>query len=74
MADRVTRATGDLRQTSSEYQQFYKKTENKLARMQRGLSHKVKGSNDQEKWRRKLSKQHGHVANQRLVNTYDFIL
>ena len=67
----------------AKYPQFYRKAEKKLARMQRWLSRKVKGSHNRDKWRRRLSKQHGHVANQRLdflhkdtfrlVNTYDCI-
>ena len=67
----------------AKYPQFYRKSEKKLARMQRWLSRKVKGSHNHEKWRQRLSKQHGHVANQRLdflhkdtfrlINKYDCI-
>ena len=66
-----------------QYPRFYRNSEKKLSKMQRRLSRKVKGSKNREKWRRKLSKQHSHVANQRrdclhkltyyLVNTYDCI-
>ena len=68
---------------AARYPRFYRKAEKKLARMQRRFSRKVKGSKNREKCRRRLSKQHGHVANQRsdflhkdscrLVSTYDCI-
>jgi putative transposase len=60
-----------------------KKSEKKLARLQRQLSRKVKGSNGRKKARVRLASQHEKVANQRmdflhkttrsLVNTYGMI-
>ena len=44
---------------------FYKKTENKLTKLQRQHSKKLKGSNNREKSRLRLAKQHKKVANQR---------
>ena len=66
-----------------EYPQFYRKSEKKLKKTQRQFSKKVKGSHNREKYRRRLSKVHEKVANQRsdflhklsfrLVNKYDCI-
>ena len=44
---------------------FYKRTENKLAKLQRQHSKKLKGSSNREKSRLRLAKQHKKVANQR---------
>src|ERR1035437_5803246 len=51
--------------TRIERQRFTNKNEKKLAREQRRLSRKVKGSNNYEKQRRKLQKVHDKIANQR---------
>ena len=44
---------------------FYKRSENKLAKLQRQHSKKLKGSSNREKSRLRLAKQHKKVANQR---------
>lgn len=44
---------------------YYKKAEKRLARLQRQMSRKRKGSRNREKARRKLAKLAGRVANQR---------
>ena len=67
-----------------EYPKFYRKSEKKLATTtQRQFSKKIKGSNNREKYRKRLSKLHERVANERrdflqklstyLVNIYDCI-
>ena len=66
-----------------KYPQFYRKSEKKLSKLQRRFSRKVKGSNNREKYRRRLSKIHTKVTNQRrdflhklsyhLIETYDCI-
>ena len=66
-----------------KYPQFYRKSEKKLSKVQRRFSRKVKGSNNREKYRRRLSKIHTKVTNQRrdflhklsyhLIETYDCI-
>lgn len=44
---------------------YYKKAQRRLARLQRRVSRKRKGSRNREKARRKLARLAGHVANQR---------
>ena len=44
---------------------FFKHTEHKLAKVQRKLSHKVKGSNNRKKAKRKVAVVYEHTANQR---------
>jgi putative transposase len=66
-----------------DHPRHLKKSEKKLQRLQRQLSHKVKGSKGREKARIQLSRQHEKVANQRrdflhktsrkLVDAYGFI-
>ena len=48
-----------------ENKHFYKKQENRIKKLQRQLSRKVKGSNNREKARIKLAKAHEHLVNQR---------
>ena len=48
-----------------ENKHFLKKQENKIERLQKQLSRKVKDSNNREKARIKLAKAHEHLANQR---------
>jgi len=48
-----------------ENKHFLKKQENKIKKLQRQLSRKVKGSNNREKARIKLAKVHKHLVNQR---------
>lgn len=48
-----------------ENKHFFKKEENKIKKLQRQLSRKVKGSNNREKARIKLAKAHEHLVNQR---------
>ncbi|MEA5495749.1 RNA-guided endonuclease TnpB family protein [Limnoraphis robusta Tam1] len=50
----------------------YKKAKNKLARLQRELSRKQKGSNNRNKARLKLAKAHQRVANIRKVSIHKF--
>ncbi|MBW6471374.1 MAG: transposase, partial [Methanosarcinaceae archaeon] len=64
--------------------QFLRQSENKLARQQRNLSRKKKGSNNRNKQRIKVAKLHLNIRNQRLdfahklsrelVNAYDRII
>lgn len=49
----------------ANYPNFYRKAEKKLARVQRRFSRTVKGSANHEKMRRKLSRVHERIANQR---------
>ena len=44
---------------------YYRKSEKKLARLQRKLSRKEKGSNNREKARMKVAKLQNHISNQR---------
>lgn len=67
----------------AEYPRFYRRSEKKLARIQRRFSRKVKGSHNREKFRKTLSKIHEKTANRRkdflhkqsysLVSCYDCI-
>lgn len=62
---------------------FFKKSENKIKKLQRQLSKKVKGSNNRNKVRIKIAKEFEHLTNQRidyihnivnsLLGTYDYI-
>ena len=62
---------------------FLKQSENKIKKLQRQLSKKVKGSNNRDKVRTKIAKEFEHLANQRidyihnvvnsLLRTYDYI-
>jgi len=64
--------------------QFLRQSENKLAKQQRNLSRKKKGSNNRDKQRIKVGKLHRTIRNQRLdfahkvsrklVNAYDLIV
>ena len=63
---------------------YYKDAQKKLKRQQRCLSKKQKGSNNYNKQKKKLSKCHKHIANQRLdflhkdstkiTNLYDIVI
>ncbi|WP_321162484.1 transposase [Nostoc sp. KVJ3] len=69
---------------SIEVPQYYRSSQSKLARQQRKLARKVKGSNNHSKQSNKVAKLHLHVARQRkefhyhvahwLVNSYDLIV
>ena len=48
-----------------KYPKFYRKSEKKLVKVQRQFSRKVKGSNNREKFRKRLSKIHERTANRR---------
>lgn len=62
---------------------FFKESENKIKKLQRKLSKKVKGSNNRDKARTKIAKEFEHLANQRidyihnvvnsLLRTYDYV-
>ena len=62
---------------------FFKESENKIKKLQRQLSKKVKGSNNRDKARTKIAKEFEHLTNQRidyihnvvnsLLRTYDYI-
>ena len=66
-----------------ENKHFFKRSENKIKKLQRQLTKKVKGSNNRNKARIKLAKAFEHLANQRLdyihfitnslLKTYDYI-
>ena len=62
---------------------FLKQSENKIKKLQRQLSKKVKGSNNRDKVRTKIAKEFEHLTNQRLdyihnvvnslLRTYDYV-
>ena len=66
-----------------ENKHFFKKSENRIKKLQRRLSKKVKGSNNRNKVRIKIAKEFEHLTNQRmdyihnavnsLLKTYDYI-
>ena len=66
-----------------ENKHFFKTSENKIKKLQKQLSKKVKGSNNRNKARVKLAKVYEHLTNQRLnyihyvvnslLTTYDYI-
>ena len=66
-----------------ENKHFFKKAENKIKKLQKQLSKKVKGSNNGNKARIRLAKAFEHLANQRidyihsvvnsLLRTYDYV-
>ena len=66
-----------------ENKHFFKKSEDKIKKLQRRLSKKVKGSNNRNKVRIKIAKEFEHLTNQRmnyihnvvnsLLRTYDYI-
>ena len=66
-----------------ENKHFFKKSENKIKKLQRQLSKKAKGSNNRNKTRIKLAKAFEHLVNQRidyihgvvnsLLRTYDYV-
>lgn len=66
-----------------ENKHFLKQSENKIKKLQRQLSKKVKGSNNRDKVRIKIAKKFEHLTNQRidyihnvvnsLLRTYDYI-
>lgn len=68
----------------ANYPRYYRKSLEKLAKEQRKLSRKVKGSKNREKQRIKVAKLHEHIANQRkdflhkksreLVNKFDAVI
>ena len=62
---------------------FFKESENRIKKLQRQLSKKVKGSNNRDKVRIKIAKEFEHLTNQRvdyihnvvnsLLKTYDYV-
>ena len=66
-----------------ENKHFFKKSENRINKLQRRLSKKAKGSNNRNKVRIKIAKEFEHLTNQRmdyihnavnsLLKTYDYI-
>ena len=66
-----------------ENKHFFKKSENRIKKLQRQLSKKAKGSNNRNKVRIKIAKEFEHLTNQRmdyihnvvnsLLRTYDYI-
>ena len=66
-----------------ENKHFLKQSENKIKKLQRQLSKKVKGSNNRDKVRIKIAKEFEHLTNQRidyihnvvnsLLRTYDYV-
>ena len=66
-----------------ENKHFFKKSEDKIKKLQRQLSKKAKGSNNRDKARTKIAKEFEHLTNQRmdyihnvvnsLLRTYDYI-
>lgn len=91
--ERINRSVGidlglkDFLVTSDGYRipapKYLRKSEQKLKRLQRQLSRKQEGSNNREKARRRLARQHEKVTNQRkdfqhktskwLIDSYDYI-
>jgi putative transposase len=69
--------------TKVENPKFFRKSEKKLAKLQRRLSRKKKGSNNRRKAKAKVARMHGKIASQRkdflhktsncIVKKYDFI-
>ena len=55
----------DSNGNSAEYPQFYRKSEARLKKEQRKLSHRKKGGRNREKQRLKVARLHEKVANQR---------
>lgn len=68
---------------TAEYPRYYRKSQEKLAKEQRILSHRKKGSKNYYKQKRKIAKIHSKIANQRkdflhkqsrqITNAYDVI-
>ena len=68
---------------TAEYPRYYRKSQEKLAKAQRILSHREKGSKNYYKQKRKIAKIHSKIANQRkdflhkqsrqITNAYDVI-
>ena len=66
-----------------ENKHFFKESENRIKKLQRQLSKKVKGSNNRDKVRIKIAKKFEHLTNQRidyihnvvnsLLRTYDYV-
>ena len=66
-----------------ENKHFFKKSENRIKKLQRRLSKKAKGSNNRDKIRIKIAKEFEHLTNQKmdyihnavnsLLKTYDYI-
>ena len=66
-----------------ENKHFFKESENRIKKLQRQLSKKVKGSNNRDKARTKIAKEFEHLTNQRidyihnvvnsLLRAYDYI-
>ncbi len=46
---------------------YYRKSQNKLSKLQRNLSKKEKGSKNREKARQKVAKLQRHISNQRVA-------
>ncbi len=69
--------------TKIENPRFYRKSEKRLAHLQRGLSRKKKGSRNRDKTRLKVARLHEHIQNQRtdflhkasrkIANTYETV-
>ena len=67
----------------SETQAYYRQSEDRLKRLQRGLARKKKGSKNRARWKRKIARAHARVANLRhdhmhkftrqVVNKFDII-
>src|SRR5205807_2352774 len=57
----ATLSTGEVVET----QAHLRKSEAKLARLQRGLSRKKKGSSNRRKWKRRVTRHHERVRDQR---------
>ena len=56
-----------------ENKHFFKQSENKIKKLQRQLSKKVKGSNNRNKTRVKLAKAFEHLSNQRIDYIYNVV-
>ena len=75
---------GNSNDMKSKYVRYYRENEEKLKKLQRQVSRKVKGSSNRNKARRKLAKLRRHIANCRLdychklsryyVDNYDVIV
>ncbi len=57
----ATYSTGEV----SETQAYFRKSEKKLKRLQRGLARKKRGSHNRAEWKQKVRRQHFRIANLR---------
>jgi putative transposase len=58
--------------SQSETQAYYRRDEDRLKKLQRGLARKKKGSKNRAKWKRKVGRAHARVANLRRDHMHKF--